>query len=618
MSRIDASFGAVFRYEWRTNRLPKMIEYYSPAPGSNPTVVEIQEPIYEAGSSYLTGRSWSRDSIRYVANLEHLAKVKQKWIQPESKAQHREVSGADPTTVLYSVAGRRQERYLLRFINRSDHPALPFLRRRRRILDTLNAELQATIDLEIADRRITSLRDIARSTVRNIHEPTVSAHYVELAASQELANDFLYVASTSGTTDPTFVHRSGIFELQPIVSETLQKIAEIRDENESTPTENTQAIGDYIQSRRVPTEGLTGLPKNSEFLWVKSDTGDTTGVLLTTVVWQKDFVLAALGELELLQAYCDLLTTSIDGMTTYISEDGARKALGYIGHEIGTPFTILGDSAIKVTLDSMNTAARIRDVDKKLADQMFRDSRKTYQVIQKNRDDLDRVMAIAPILASMGSGILKMYFRSTDLSDIFSRAKDQIASETRGYQHTTTLESARRPRFEIHVTDSMARLPIVVCDEGFVLQAAMNLLRNAVKYSLPRYPPEPMVVTVSGRTIDHRTLAVTIENWGVGIPPDLQSKIFLPFVRGQVDDRLKSLPGMGLGLYLVRTIMGAHNGSVGCRSVGTLDDPVRNANLEGWHTTFEIRFRRDLVAGPQSVPVSPHGRQSLQQAAGER
>ena len=57
-----------------------------------------------------------------------------------------------------------------------------------------------------------------------------------------------------------------------------------------------------------------------------------------------------------------------------------------------------------------------------------------------------------------------------------------------------------------------------------------------------------------------------VEDSGPGIPPDLGSRIFEPYVR---DRRTATKPGIGLGLATVKRLVVAHGGTLGARR-GTL------------------------------------------------
>jgi signal transduction histidine kinase len=104
-----------------------------------------------------------------------------------------------------------------------------------------------------------------------------------------------------------------------------------------------------------------------------------------------------------------------------------------------------------------------------------------------------------------------------------------------------------------------------------VQQVVTNLLTNASKYG--RGEPITLSLFSSG---DVATLAVT--DRGIGISKEQQSVIFEAFERGSATPKVG---GLGLGLYIVRKIVEAHQGSVrvasqpGLGSTFTVELPTR-------------------------------------------
>jgi PAS domain S-box-containing protein len=83
-------------------------------------------------------------------------------------------------------------------------------------------------------------------------------------------------------------------------------------------------------------------------------------------------------------------------------------------------------------------------------------------------------------------------------------------------------------------------------------QVVSNVLSNAIKYGSGK----PIDVRVKG---EGGTVCVSIRDYGIGIPPEHQSKIFQRFERA-VSER--NYGGLGLGLWIVREIVQAHGGKV--------------------------------------------------------
>jgi signal transduction histidine kinase len=100
---------------------------------------------------------------------------------------------------------------------------------------------------------------------------------------------------------------------------------------------------------------------------------------------------------------------------------------------------------------------------------------------------------------------------------------------------------------------------VVVGDEHRLEQVVTNLVANAVKYS-----PEGGVVRVTGER-DGNVVRVFVEDEGLGIPAEHQSRVFSKFFRGEA--RASGIPGVGLGLAVAREIVEAHGGRIGFSSV---------------------------------------------------
>ena len=94
---------------------------------------------------------------------------------------------------------------------------------------------------------------------------------------------------------------------------------------------------------------------------------------------------------------------------------------------------------------------------------------------------------------------------------------------------------------------------IVLIDRAMMTLALSNLLDNAMKYS----PPGSPIILRVGKT--GNVGWIEVKDHGIGIPPEQVEKIFDKFYR---TGNALSVPGAGLGLYLVRSIVRHHGGEV--------------------------------------------------------
>ena len=103
---------------------------------------------------------------------------------------------------------------------------------------------------------------------------------------------------------------------------------------------------------------------------------------------------------------------------------------------------------------------------------------------------------------------------------------------------------------------------LLEADPTRLAQMLSNLLNNAAKYS-----PTPGTIALAARTDDDDEVVITVTDTGLGIAPEMQTRIFEMF--GQVDQTLeKSYTGLGIGLTLVKTLAKMHGGTIAVHSEG--------------------------------------------------
>jgi PAS domain S-box-containing protein len=115
---------------------------------------------------------------------------------------------------------------------------------------------------------------------------------------------------------------------------------------------------------------------------------------------------------------------------------------------------------------------------------------------------------------------------------------------------------------QISIEESHAEIEIepllpVFADRNQMRQLFQNLLSNAVKY---HYPGQSAKVRIYNQpeTTD-RFVQVTVEDHGIGIPPEHQERIFEPFTRLH---GISEFSGTGMGLAICKKIVERHQGKL--------------------------------------------------------
>src|ERR1700742_4514766 len=153
--------------------------------------------------------------------------------------------------------------------------------------------------------------------------------------------------------------------------------------------------------------------------------------------------------------------------------------------------------------------------------------------------DADRVTRLITELLDVSrieSGRLEVH---RQLVDVPERARKIIAGRVAAGE--------AEDRFRLTVADG---LPETWLDADKVDQILANLIENAVRHGAGT------VTVVVEPAAGSDVVAVSVQDEGEGIAPDLASRVFRQFWRG------KRRGGTGLGLYIVKGLVEAHGGTI--------------------------------------------------------
>jgi len=164
-------------------------------------------------------------------------------------------------------------------------------------------------------------------------------------------------------------------------------------------------------------------------------------------------------------------------------------------------------------------------------------------VLSLERGSLRLTRLIDNLLESVRieSGQLGIRHQSVSIAEIVEDADVLIGA----------LLKQRRQGLEVSIPE---QLPRVDGDGPRLTQVLVNLLANASKFA-----PEGSTVRI-GASADDRTITVWVEDEGPGVPEIESGSVFERFYRGP--DQEPEPGGLGLGLWIVKSIVNRHEGAI--------------------------------------------------------
>jgi signal transduction histidine kinase/DNA-binding response OmpR family regulator len=212
-----------------------------------------------------------------------------------------------------------------------------------------------------------------------------------------------------------------------------------------------------------------------------------------------------------------------------------------VSHELRTPLTsVLGFAKIiKKKLEDV-LFPQVQSEDKK-AQRTVRQVRENVDIIISEGERLTALINDVLDIAKMEAGKVDWSMEPVSVAEIL----EQSLAATSALFHQKNLQL---------VKDVEENLPEVVGDKDRLIQVAINLISNAVKFT------DTGSITCQARQSD-REIVVSIIDTGMGIAPNDQPKVFEKFK--QVGDTLTDKPkGTGLGLPICKQIVEHHGGKI--------------------------------------------------------
>jgi signal transduction histidine kinase len=232
-----------------------------------------------------------------------------------------------------------------------------------------------------------------------------------------------------------------------------------------------------------------------------------------------------------------------------------QRLMGIVGHDLRTPLNAIAGSAKLLARAPDLPTSRARAA-QRIVSSAGRMSRMVRDLLDFTRARVGGGLTVAP--------------EPADLGEISRRVIQEVR--------------AARPGCEIRVEQQGDLAG--TWDPDRIEQVLSNLVGNACHYGTPGSP-----VVVRARGDEAESVTLEVHNEGVPIPDEVLPRIFDPFERG-APVRPDAAGNVGLGLFIVRTLVDAHGGRIDVES-----------GDEG--TTFSVHLPRTSPGGSGAAPSAP-------------
>jgi PAS domain S-box-containing protein len=196
--------------------------------------------------------------------------------------------------------------------------------------------------------------------------------------------------------------------------------------------------------------------------------------------------------------------------------------IALVGHEMRTPLTSI------VSYGTLLAEEKLTD-----------DVRQMVDAINRNAGTMELIIRDLLELAGLESGHLPVHPHRTDLCEVAAAAVASAQSGT-----------------AIAIRTDLPPSLTIDADPLRLRQILDELVSNAVKYSA-----DGVEVELAVHEPEEGVAEIVITDHGIGVPAENRAELFTRFFRAD-NARHTVIPGTGLGLVLVQTLVHAHGGTV--------------------------------------------------------
>jgi PAS domain S-box-containing protein len=259
---------------------------------------------------------------------------------------------------------------------------------------------------------------------------------------------------------------------------------------------------------------------------ISLDSGKVVLVHLAPVIWQNEF----------------LGTVSIFRDITHEVEVDRLKSefVATVSHELRTPMT-----SIRGYVDILLMGA---------AGELSEGQLHFLDIVKNNTERLNILVNDLLDISRIETGRITLNLQPMDLREVAEEVVSEVLRRSQEENKPMAI-----------VVDAEPDLPSVLVDPDRIHQIVGNLVDNAYNYT-----PHDGKITIRLHPAGEN-VQVDVQDTGVGIPLEDQSRIFERFFRGE-DPLVLATPGTGLGLSIVAQLVEMHSGKIWMESSGIPGD----------------------------------------------
>lgn len=221
--------------------------------------------------------------------------------------------------------------------------------------------------------------------------------------------------------------------------------------------------------------------------------------------------------------------TLLDITERKLDEQRKNDFIGMVSHELRSPLT-----SISGYIQMLNIKAS-KNNDETILDISIKAKRQVQRMLALISGFLD--------VARMGEGKIKLNLKQFDMAALVKEAEEESMATV------TTHQVQFKP----------VEFTPVEADQDKIVQVLTNFINNAVKYS-----PKDSIIQVACVT-ENNMAYVSVSDEGMGIALKDQPHVFDRFYRVE-SERMTTIKGFGIGLYICKEIIERHGGTIGVDS----------------------------------------------------